>query len=158
MHIEDDEMCLSSLPQTKTKILINVGNPEDISRLATLPCDGVGVARMEFIIANQVKIHPLALVHFDELLDDSLKRQIADLTMHYEHKPDYFVDKVAEGIGMIAAAFYPKPVLVRTSDFKSNEYANLLGGKMFEKKEENPMIGWRGAARYCDKNIIGHFI
>ena len=151
LHIEDDEMCISSLPQTKTKILINVGNPEDISRLATLPCDGVGVARMEFIIANQVKIHPLALVDFDELRDDSLKRQIADLTMHYEHKPDYFVDKVAEGIGMIAAAFYPKPVLVRTSDFKSNEYANLLGGKLFEKKEENPMIGWRGAARYCDK-------
>jgi pyruvate,water dikinase len=149
LHIEDDEICLSSLPQTRTKILINVGNPEDISRLATLPCDGVGVARMEFIIANQVKIHPLALVDFDELRDDSLKRQISDLTMYYEHKPDYFVDKIAEGIGMIAAAFYPKPVLVRTSDFKSNEYANLLGGQLFEKREENPMIGWRGASRYC---------
>jgi pyruvate,water dikinase len=151
LHIEDDAICLSSLPQTKTKILINVGNPEDIARLATLPCDGVGVARMEFLIANQVKIHPLALVEFDELRDDSLKHQIADLTMYYDHKPDYFVDKVAEGIGMIAAAFYPKPVLVRTSDFKSNEYANLLGGQLFEKKEENPMIGWRGASRYCDK-------
>ncbi|MGQ9871313.1 phosphoenolpyruvate synthase [Leptodesmis sp.] len=142
---------LSNLPRTKTQILMNVGNPEEAFGLASVPCDGVGLARLEFIIANHIKAHPLALMHFDQLQDESVKREIASLTALYTHKPDFFVDKVAQGIGLIAAAFYPKPVVVRMSDFKSNEYANLLGGRQFEPHEENPMIGWRGASRYYDE-------
>ncbi|NET48802.1 MAG: phosphoenolpyruvate synthase, partial [Merismopedia sp. SIO2A8] len=111
---------------------------------------GVGLARLEFIIANHIKAHPLALLHFDQLTDETEKRAIASLTTGYDHKPDFFIDKLAHGMGMIAAAFYPNPVVVRMSDFKSNEYANLLGGKQFEPTEENPMIGWRGASRYYD--------
>jgi len=131
---------------------MNVGNPEEAFSLSAIPCDGVGLARLEFIIANHIKAHPLALIKFDELEDESVKRQIAELTALYPHKPDFFTDKLAHGIGMIAAAFYPNPVIVRMSDFKSNEYANLLGGRQFEPKEENPMIGWRGASRYYDPN------
>jgi pyruvate,water dikinase len=141
---------LNNLPRTRTKILMNVGNPEEAFGLASMPCDGVGLARFEFIIANHIKAHPLALIHFDELKDESVKREIGELTALYDYKPDFFVDKLAQGIGTIAAAFYPKPVVVRMSDFKSNEYANLLGGKPFEPHEENPMIGWRGASRYYD--------
>ncbi|MBE9045699.1 phosphoenolpyruvate synthase [Pleurocapsales cyanobacterium LEGE 10410] len=143
---------LKNLPRTRTQILMNVGNPEEAFSLASIPCDGVGLARFEFIIANHIKAHPLALLHFDELEDESVKQEIAQLTALYDHKPDFFVDKLARGIGTIAAAFYPKPVIVRMSDFKSNEYANLLGGKQFEPTEENPMIGWRGASRYYDEN------
>jgi pyruvate, water dikinase len=147
---EIQETQLDNLPRTRTKILMNVGNPEEAFGLASMPCDGVGLARFEFIIANHIKAHPLALLHFDELTDESVKREIAELTSLYENKPDFFVDKLAHGIGTIAAAFYPNPVVVRMSDFKSNEYANLLGGKQFEPEEENPMIGWRGASRYYD--------
>ncbi len=142
---------LKNLPRTRTQILMNVGNPEEAFGLASIPCDGVGLARFEFIIANHIKAHPLALLHFDQLEDELVKEQIASLTALYDHKPDFFVDKLAQGIGMIAAAFYPKPVVVRMSDFKSNEYANLLGGQQFEPEEENPMIGWRGASRYYDE-------
>lgn len=148
---EVQETELDNLPRTKTQILMNVGNPEEAFGLASVPCDGVGLARLEFIIANHIKAHPLALMHFDQLEDESVKREIATLTALYDHKPDFFVDKVAQGIGLIAAAFYPKPVVVRMSDFKSNEYANLLGGRQFEPHEENPMIGWRGASRYYDE-------
>ncbi|MGB7442534.1 MAG: phosphoenolpyruvate synthase [Coleofasciculaceae cyanobacterium] len=148
---EVQETQLENLPRTRTKILMNVGNPEEAFGLSAIPCDGVGLARFEFIIANHIKAHPLALIHFEELEDPSVKREIAKLTALYPHKPDFFVDKLAHGIGMIAAAFYPNPVVVRMSDFKSNEYANLLGGKQFEPKEENPMIGWRGASRYYDQ-------
>ncbi len=144
------ETQLDQLPRTRTQILINVGNPEEAFSLASLPCDGVGLARMEFIIANHIQVHPLALIHFDQLQDPGVKREVAALTGLYTHKPDFFVDKLAHGIGLITAAFYPKPVIVRMSDFKSNEYANLLGGKQFEPIEENPMIGWRGASRYYD--------
>jgi pyruvate,water dikinase len=151
LSFEVKETQLNSLPQTRTQILINVGSPEEAFRLASLPCDGVGVARSEFIIINEVKVHPLALVHFDQLEDNATKQEISALTHRYKHKPDYFVDKMAQGISMIAAAFYPKPVIVRTSDFKSNEYANLIGGQQFEPSEENPMIGWRGASRYYDE-------
>jgi pyruvate,water dikinase len=105
---------------------------------------------MEFIIANHIKAHPLALLHFDELEEELTKHKIAELTAQYENKAEFFITKLAAGIGTIAAAFYPKPVIVRLSDFKSNEYANLLGGRQFEPKEENPMIGWRGASRYYD--------
>jgi pyruvate,water dikinase len=132
---------------------MNVGNPEQAFGLASYPADGVGLARLEFIIANHIKAHPLALLKFDELEDVAAKAEIAELTKLYEDdRAQFFVDKLAHGIGMIAAAFYPKPVVVRMSDFKSNEYANLLGGRQFEPKEENPMIGWRGASRYYDPN------
>ncbi|MEM9007844.1 MAG: phosphoenolpyruvate synthase [Cyanobacteria bacterium P01_F01_bin.86] len=141
---------IDQVPRTRTQILMNVGNPEEAFRLAAIPCDGVGLARMEFIIANHIKVHPLALLQFDQLEEGPVKREIAALTTLYPHKPDYFVERLAHGIGTIAAAFYPQPVIIRLSDFKSNEYANLLGGKTFEPIEENPMIGWRGASRYTD--------
>lgn len=152
LPFEIQETAIENLPRTRTQILMNVGNPEEAFGLSAIPCDGVGLARLEFIIANHIKAHPLALIHFDELTDESVKRQIAQLTALYEHKPDFFTDKLAHGIATIAAAFYPNPVIVRMSDFKSNEYANLLGGRQFEPKEENPMIGWRGASRYYDPN------
>ena len=148
---EVQETQLDNLPRTRTKILMNVGNPEEAFGLSSIPCDGVGLARLEFIIANHIKAHPLALIHFDQLDDALVKREIYKMTYLYERKPDFFVDKLAHGVGMIGAAFYPNPVVVRLSDFKSNEYANLLGGKQFEPNEENPMIGWRGASRYYDE-------
>jgi len=147
---EIEETPLDNLPRTRTQILMNVGNPEQAFALASIPSDGVGLARLEFIIANHIKAHPLALLHFDQLDDPYAKFEIDQLTKDYPHKPDFFVDKLARGIATIAAAFYPKPVIVRMSDFKSNEYANLLGGRQFEPQEENPMIGWRGASRYYD--------
>ena len=147
---EIEETSLDNLPKLSTKILMNVGNPEEAFGLSAIPCDGVGLARMEFIIANHIKAHPLALMNFDSLEDKAAKWEISQLTARYENKADFFVDKLAHGIGTIAAAFYPKPVVVRMSDFKSNEYANLLGGRAFEPTEENPMIGWRGASRYYD--------
>jgi pyruvate, water dikinase len=129
---EVQEIPLKSLPRTRTKIMMNVGNPEEAFGLTAMPNDGVGLARMEFIIANHIKAHPLALIHFDELEDELAKYKIAELTAQYEDKAQFFVDKLAQGIGTIAAAFYPKHVIVRLSDFKSNEYANLLGGKQFD--------------------------
>ncbi|QHV01128.1 pyruvate, water dikinase [Synechocystis sp. CACIAM 05] len=153
LSYEVHETELSNLPRTKTQILMNVGNPEQAFGFASYPADGVGLARLEFIIANHIKAHPLALMKFDELEDPLAKAEIAELTKLYAgDRPRFFVDKLAHGIAMIAAAFYPKPVVVRMSDFKSNEYANLLGGRQFEPKEENPMIGWRGASRYYDPN------
>lgn len=148
LPFEVQEILLEELPPTKTQILMNVGNPQEAFGLAAIPNDGVGLARLEFIIANQIQVHPLALINFEELKDEGAKAKIAKLTAQYDDKPQYFVDKLAHGIGTIAAAFYPKPVIVRLSDFKSNEYANLLGGRQFEPQEENPMIGWRGACRY----------
>jgi pyruvate, water dikinase len=152
-----DEISLKNIPSTRTKIMINVGNPEGVFALSAIPNDGVGLARMEFIIANHIKVHPLALIHFDELNDQLAAAKIAELTAQYEDKNQYFIDKLAESIGTIAAAFYPKPVTVRLSDFKSNEYANLLGGKQFEPIEENPMLGWRGASRYYDDRYRAGF-
>jgi pyruvate,water dikinase len=150
---EIHETELNNLPHTATKILMNVGNPDQAFGLANYPVDGVGLARLEFIIANRIKAHPLALINFDNLVDQEAKAEIADLTKLYAgDRPQFFVDQLAHGIGMIAAAFYPKPVVVRMSDFKSNEYAGLLGGRQFEPQEENPMIGWRGASRYYDPN------
>ena len=150
LNFEIQELPLDNLPRTRTKIMMNVGNPEEALGLTAIPNDGVGLARMEFIIANHIKAHPLALLHFDELEDELAKYKITELTAQYEDKAEFFIAKLAQGIGTIAAAFYPKPVIVRLSDFKSNEYANLLGGRQFEPKEENPMIGWRGASRYYD--------
>jgi pyruvate, water dikinase len=149
LPFEVQETKIDDLP--RTQILINVGNPEEAFRLAAIPYDGVGLARLEFIIANQIKVHPLTLLNFEQLEAGKEKRAIATLSQSYPHKPDYFVEGLAQGIGTIAAAFYPKPVVIRLSDFKSNEYANLLGGRAFEPHEENPMIGWRGASRYTDK-------
>ncbi|MBD2330048.1 phosphoenolpyruvate synthase [Alkalinema sp. FACHB-956] len=150
LPFEVQEFELENLPRTQTQILMNVGNPQEAFSLSAIPNDGVGLARMEFIIANHIQAHPLALLNFDDLDDRVAQAKIADLTPQYENKADFFVDKLAFGIGTIAAAFYPKPVIVRLSDFKSNEYANLLGGRQFEPREENPMIGWRGASRYYD--------
>lgn len=151
LPFEVEEVPLENLPRTRTQILMNVGNPQEALSLSAIPNDGVGLARTEFIIANQIQIHPMALIHYELLKDEFVKAKIAKITSLYDDKPQYFVDKLAQGIGRIAAAFYPKPVIVRTSDFKSNEYANLLGGRQFEPHEENPMLGWRGAARYYDE-------
>jgi pyruvate, water dikinase len=154
---EVQEVKLDNLPATRTQILMNVGNPEQAFSLAAIPCDGVGLARLEFIIANWIKVHPLALIYPDQVNQSMVRQQIADLTKQYADQADYFVDKLAQGVGTIAAAFYPKPVIVRLSDFKSNEYANLLGGKDFEPIEENPMIGWRGATRYYSEGYQAGF-
>jgi len=116
-----------------------------------IPNDGVGLARMEFIINSYIKIHPMALIHYNKVSDISVRKKIDNLTYGYEKREDYFVEKLAQGVGTIAAAFYPKPVIVRMSDFKTNEYANLIGGHYFEPEEENPMIGFRGASRYYDE-------
>ncbi|MAG16371.1 phosphoenolpyruvate synthase [Candidatus Woesearchaeota archaeon] len=139
---------LKKLPKTKTKIMINIGNPEEAFSKSFLPVTGVGLAREEFIINDYIGVHPLALVHFDKLKDKKAKKKIAELTQGYKDKKNYFIQKLAEGIATIAASFYPDDVIVRLSDFKSNEYANLLGGKEFEPLEDNPMLGWRGASRY----------
>ncbi len=146
------------LSRPRTKVMLNVGNPDQAFTLSFLPNDGVGLAREEFIISGAIQIHPLALIHFDTLPTGSVKEQIAQKTRHYPHKPDYFVDRLAEGVGQIAAAFYPKDVIVRLSDFKTNEYAGLLGGEGFEPKEENPMIGFRGASRYYDPRYREGFL
>lgn len=148
---EVEETQLDNLPETKTQILMNVGNPEEAFSLSAIPNKGVGLARLEFIIANHIKVHPLALLEYDQLEDYNAKSAIAELTANYEdNRAEYYVEKLAQGVATIAAAFYPNPVIVRMSDFKSNEYANLLGGRQFEPVEDNPMIGWRGASRYYD--------
>ncbi|MBD2436496.1 phosphoenolpyruvate synthase [Nostoc sp. FACHB-110] len=157
LPFEVKEVPLENLPRTHTQILMNVGNPQEAFSLSAIPNDGVGLARTEFIIANQIQIHPMALLHYDQLQNEKVKAEIAEITALYDDKPQYFVDKLAQGIARIAAAFYPKPVIVRMSDFKSNEYANLLGGKQFEPSEENPMLGWRGAARYYDEGYKAAF-
>jgi pyruvate,water dikinase len=145
---EVTEIPLEELPRPRTQLMMNVGNPEKAFGLSEIPCDGVGLARLEFIIANHIQVHPLALVHYEEAVKE--EPRLAELTAQYPDKPEYFVDKLAQGVATIAAAFYPKPVIVRLSDFKSNEYAHLLGGSRYEPHEENPMIGWRGASRYTD--------
>lgn len=139
---------LGSLSRPKTKIMMNLGNPEEALSLSWLPNDGVGLVREEFIISSYIKIHPLALLEFDQLTDIHLKQQITELTFGSKNKAQFFIDKLAEGVSLIAAAFYPKEVIVRLSDFKTNEYAGLLGGRLFEPEEENPMLGFRGASRY----------
>jgi pyruvate,water dikinase len=145
---EVEELDLANVPATRTKVMLNLGNPGAAFRWWRIPADGVGLARMEFVVSNHIRIHPMALVHFDTLKDEAAKRQIAELTAGYTDRTEYFVDRLARGLARIAAPFYPKPVIVRTSDFKTNEYANLIGGAEFEPKEENPMIGFRGASRY----------
>jgi pyruvate,water dikinase len=139
---------VGNLPETKTQLMLNMGNPAAALHWWRLPADGVGLARMEFVVSNHIRVHPMALLKYDELKDETAKREIADLTAGYGDKAEYFVDRLARGLARIAAALYPKPVIVRMSDFKTNEYAGLIGGAEFEPKEENPMIGFRGASRY----------
>ena len=139
---------LKALGRPRTKVMMNVGNPDEAFALSFIPNDGVGLAREEFIITSYIKVHPLALLDYAKLPDDAVKRQIDALTVGYADKPQFFVDKLAQGAAMIAAAFYPKDVILRLSDFKTNEYANLVGGRAYEPLEENPMIGFRGASRY----------
>ena len=131
--------------------MVNLGNPSQALKTSLLPVEGVGLARIEFIISEYVKVHPMALAHLDEIKEPEVKEQIENLLGSQKSNPgQYFVDKLSEGVGLIAGAFYPRPVIVRFSDFKTNEYASLLGGKQFEPLEENPMIGFRGASRYYD--------
>jgi len=141
---------ITSLPDTKTKVCMNIGSPESAFMNSFIPNKGVGLAREEFIIASSIKVHPNALLNFENIKSKSLKNKIEEATLGYENKVDFYVDKLAEGIGQICAAFYPNDVIVRFSDFKTNEYATLLGGEEYEPKEENPMLGWRGASRYYD--------
>ena len=148
LEFEESEIDLSEIPSTKTKVMLNIASPDAAFRWWRLPADGIGLARMEFIINSMIKIHPMALVKLDEIEDSSLQRKLRLLTQHYQNPIDYFVDKLSMGIAHIAASRYPDPVIVRTSDFKSNEYAQLLGGELFEPHEANPMIGFRGASRY----------
>ena len=144
---------LDKIPSFKTKIMVNIGAPEIAFKTSFLPVDGVGLAREEFIIAEKIKVHPLALYHYDKIKDKKLKKQIKEITVEHKDKKQYFIYELAEGVAQIAAAFYPKEVIVRFSDFKTNEYRNLIGGKLFEPNEENPMLGWRGASRYYDKDF-----
>ncbi len=135
-------------PALKQQVMLNVGSPELAFSLHSLPCDGVGLARMEFIINEHIKAHPLALLHPQKMTDHSAQQQVQQLIKPYQTGKAFFITKLAEGIGTIAAAFYPRPVIVRFSDFKTNEYAHLLGGTDFEPHEANPMLGFRGASRY----------
>ena len=148
LEFEVTDIDLSEIPETRTKAMVNLANPASAFRWWRLPSDGVGLARMEFVISNHIKVHPMALVRFDEGEDEDVRKQIEELTRGFETQTDFFVDTLARGIARIAAAHHPNPVIVRMSDFKTNEYADLLGGEAFEPKEENPMLGWRGASRY----------
>lgn len=139
---------LTTVPSTATKVMLNLGNPAAAFRWWRIPADGVGLARMEFVVANAIRVHPMALVRYDSLKDEAAKATIAELTKGYPDKTEYFVDRLAQGLSRVAASLHPKPVIVRMSDFKTNEYAGLIGGAEFEPKEENPMIGFRGASRY----------
>ena len=148
LPFEVEHTDLKSLEHPRTRVMLNLANPEQAFALSFLPNDGVGLARMEFIINNAIKIHPMALVGFDQLADPLARLEIERLTVGYGDKSQYFVDKLARGVAMIAAAFYPKDVILRLSDFKTNEYANLIGGRAYEPEEANPMLGFRGASRY----------
>ena len=161
-----DRLTLTEIPPTKTQIMMNIGIPEKAFMQRQIPCEGVGLARLEFIINSHIGIHPLALIHYDELKDrgangDEKAQAVVDLidqrVRGYEDKAQFFTDKLAQGIARIGAAFYPDDVIVRLSDFKTNEYANLIGGEFYEPVESNPMIGWRGASRYYDEDFLPAF-
>jgi pyruvate,water dikinase len=163
-HVYDGEIAFSAeqidpatLPKPRTQIMLNVGDPDSALKLAMLPCDGVGLARMEFIFASWVGVHPLALTRY-ATLPLEMRREIDARTSGYADKTQYFVDRLSQGIGVLAAAFWPRPVILRFSDFKTNEYARLLGGAPFEPHEENPMLGWRGASRYYHPNYKEGFL
>ncbi|HKL34379.1 MAG TPA: phosphoenolpyruvate synthase [Tangfeifania sp.] len=145
---DEDEIDLEKLGKPKTEVMLILANPGTAFNNAMLPVDGVGLMRLEFVINSSIKVHPMALVNFDELKSKKVKKKIEKITENYDDKKEYFVDKLSKAVATIAAAFYPKDVIVRMSDFKSNEYADLIGGKQFEPEEENPMVGFRGASRY----------
>ncbi len=149
---------LDELPETETEVMLNVADPAAALRWWRLPADGVGLARMEFIVENHIKAHPMALVRFDQVTDEDARREIESLTRGYDDKGEFFVHTLARGIARIAASRYPDPVIVRMSDFKTNEYAKLIGGSGFEPDEENPMIGWRGASRYHSESYREGFL
>lgn len=157
LPFELDEVALEKIPEVPVNVMVNLADPDSAFRVSHLPQKGVGLARLEFIIANEIKIHPMALLKPEKITDKKVLQEIATLTAPYKSKKDYFIDKLAESIGMIAAAFYPHPVIVRLSDFKSNEYRNLIGGTYFEPEEENPMIGFRGASRYYHERYAPAF-
>jgi pyruvate,water dikinase len=148
LEFDESDINLEDIPDTGTQIMMNIASPDGAFRWWRLPTDGVGLARMEFIINNIIKIHPMALVRFDDLKDKEVRDKIGDLTRGYEDKTEYFIEHLSRGIAKIAASQYPDPVIVRMSDFKTNEYANLIGGEQFEPEEDNPMLGFRGASRY----------
>jgi pyruvate,water dikinase len=158
LSFKESRINLDQVPETKTRIMMNIASPAAAFRWWRLPCQGIGLARMEFIINNLIKIHPLALVHYDDLEDQSVQDRITELTRGYDDKPQYFVNHLARGIAKIAAAQYPEPVIVRLSDFKTNEYADLIGGELYEPDEENPMLGFRGASRYYSEQYHPGFL
>lgn len=157
LPFEVQSVILKSVARPQTKVMMNVGNPDEAFALSFIPNDGVGLAREEFIITTYIKVHPLALLDFDHLTDAAAKSEIERLTSGYSDKSQFFVDKLAQGAGMIAAAFFPKDVILRLSDFKTNEYKNLIGGASYEPDEENPMIGFRGASRYYNPRYQAGF-
>jgi len=157
LKFEVQRINAKNLTRPRTKIMMNVGNPENAFTLAAIPNDGVGLARLEFIINQFISIHPMALIQFDKVTDAAVRSKIETLTRGYNDRRDFFVDKLAQGVAKIGAAFWPNEVIVRMSDFKSNEYANLIGGSFFEPHEENPMIGFRGASRYYDDKYRAAF-
>jgi len=157
LDFEEKDLDLSDLPETRTRIMLNMGSPADAMHWWRLPTRGVGLARMEYVINNAIKIHPLALVHFEDVADAGARAQINELTAGYKDRTEYFVDRLAWGLGTIAAVHYPDPVIVRMSDFKTNEYADLIGGEQFEPTEANPMLGWRGASRYYSEEYRDGF-
>ncbi|MEP0320588.1 phosphoenolpyruvate synthase [Bauldia litoralis] len=145
---EVDELDIATLPETRTKVMLNLANPAAAFNWWRIPADGVGLARMEFVVTEQVRVHPMALVRYDSLKDEAAKAEIDAITINYDDKTEYFIDTLSRGLARIAAVVHPKPVIIRMSDFKTNEYAGLVGGREFEPDEENPMIGFRGASRY----------
>jgi pyruvate,water dikinase len=152
-----EEIDPQALPRTRTAVMLNAGDPDSALKLAMLPCDGVGLARMEFVFASWVGVHPLALTRY-ATLPVATRREVDAKTAGYADKTQYFVERLSEGVGVLAAAFWPRPVILRFSDFKTNEYARLLGGATFEPHEENPMLGWRGASRYYHPNYKEGFL
>jgi pyruvate, water dikinase len=157
LPFEKVSLDVNTMPKLPLKIMLNVGNPERAFAFQAIPNSGVGLARLEFLISNTIGIHPKALLNYDSLQDKDLKQFIAEKTLAYASPVEYYVERLKEGIATIAAAFYPKPVIIRLSDFKSNEYANLVGGKLYEPEEENPMLGFRGASRYVSDRFTDCF-
>jgi pyruvate,water dikinase len=149
---------LNAIPATRTKPMFVLANPDQAYEWSFFPTEGVGLLRLEFLISREVQIHPMALAAFDRVYHPADILRINELTRDYKDKPSYFIDRMSQGIATLAAAFYPKPVIVRFSDFKSNEYASLIGGKSFETDEENPMIGFRGASRYYHERYEPGFV
>ncbi|HHS8493929.1 TPA: phosphoenolpyruvate synthase, partial [Legionella anisa] len=157
LPFEQVQLDVETMPELPMKVMLNVGNPERAFTFQSIPNSGVGLARLEFLISNTIGIHPRALLDFDRLKDKELKQFITEKTAAYTSPVEYYIERLKEGIATIAAAFYPKPVIVRLSDFKSNEYANLVGGNLYEPHEENPMLGFRGASRYVSESFAECF-